>query len=69
MPKPHKPPELLRVGGKMFKLCVFMIHTKNADGSPGLCKLIPDDQVVHLAGGEEFMTTYVPLVMLPKERR
>lgn len=65
--KGQKPPERIMVGDKFFKLSVMMIHSKNADGSPGLCKLIPDDQSVDLAGGEEFMTVYVPEVMFKKD--
>jgi hypothetical protein len=61
--KGGKPPERIMVADKFYKLSVLMIHSKNSDGSPGLCKLIPDDQTVHLAGGEEFMTCYVPEVM------
>lgn len=61
------PPDLLKVEGTWFKLCVMMIHTKNPDGSPALCTLIPDDRTVDLAGGEEFMTVYVPKVMFEKK--
>lgn len=61
----HRPqPELIKVNETWFKLCVFLIHSKNEDGSPGLCKLIPDDKTIDLAGGGEFMTAYIPRHML-----
>lgn len=67
MPKPTRLPEVVNVGGQIYELKVFLIHSKNPDGSPGLCKLIPDDQTIDLAGGEEFMTCYVPRVMFPSK--
>lgn len=66
MAKKRPIPELIKVDGKWFKLCVFLIHTKNPDGSPGLCKLIEDTKTIELAGDEEFMTVYVPRVMFEK---
>jgi hypothetical protein len=47
-----------------YKLCLAMIHTKHADGTPALMKLVQDHEVVDLAGGEEFMTFYAPMNMI-----
>ncbi len=43
-----------------YRLVIGLIHTRSPDGSPALVKIIRDQDVVNLAGGEEFMTIYVP---------
>lgn len=68
MSKPKDPPRIC-LGGEYYRMTVFLIHTKHPDGSPALCKLIPDDHEVSLAGDEEFMTAFVPESMVPTARR
>lgn len=52
------------VGGVPHRQTLFLINTKKPDGTPSLCTLIPDDHAIDLAGGEEFMTAFVPTHML-----
>jgi hypothetical protein len=59
-----KPQETAYLNGKKHQRVVFLIHTKNPDGSPALLKMMRDRDVIDLAGGEEFMTAFVPSVML-----
>lgn len=49
-----------------YKLCLCLIHTKHADGTPALVKLVQDHEVLDLAGGEEFMTFYAPMEMVER---
>lgn len=59
-------PDHIDVCGEVYKLTVMLIHAKNPDGSPSLMTRIPDDRKINLAGGEEFMTAYVPRAMVTK---
>jgi len=68
-------PDLIFVGpvgeGKQklrYKQVVFQILQKNPNGTPLTCRLIQDKQTVHLEGGEEFMTAYIPQIMLEKKK-
>ncbi len=65
MPGPKKPGRI-SLGGETYYATVFLILAKNPDGSPSLCRLIPDDHQVELAGGEEFLICYVSATMLRK---
>lgn len=43
----------------VLKQQLFLINTKYPDGSPRNCTLIPDEHIVDLAGGEEFLRAYI----------
>jgi len=45
---------------EVYVLGVMLIHTKDSKGRPGICKYIPSDHRVELAGGEEFMIVFIP---------
>ena len=64
MAKPEKRPKIVNVGGDLYYSTLFLIHTKHPDGTPALCKLMKDDGVIDLAGGEEFFIAYVSKTML-----
>lgn len=46
-----------------YAQAVFLINTKHPDGTPALCTQIGMTQKIDLAGGEEFMTAWVPYNM------
>jgi hypothetical protein len=50
---------------KEYVVAVALIHTKDEKGRPKLVTLGYDDTTYQLAGGEEFMTTLIPKVMIP----
>lgn len=52
--------------GERYKLVVGLIHSKDEKGRPKLITLIHDEQTINLAGGEEFVTLYLPAKMLRK---
>jgi hypothetical protein len=56
-------PDRVKVAGKVYVLCAAMIHTHNEDGTPKLIGILDRHKPVELAGGEEFLTLYVPLTM------
>lgn len=68
MAKKGEMPELIFIapigGGRKtrYKHCVFQVLTQREDGLPLTCRLIQDDEVVNLVGGEYFITAYVPMV-------
>lgn len=66
MAKKNPRPDVLKSGDYWYQLVVFRVVTKDERGRPEECVLIPDDRVVELAhnGGDEFMTAYVPKVMM-----
>ncbi len=57
-------PQIVKAGGKWYRLVVGLIHTKNKDGSPKLVTLVHDDETISLAGDEEFVTLYIPKEMV-----
>lgn len=58
------PTQRIAIDATPYRLVVGLIHTKSPDGSPALVKIIRDQDVIDLAGGEEFMTMYVPATMV-----
>lgn len=40
-------------------LVTALIHTKTKNGAPALVKLVYDDEVIELNGGEEFCTLWL----------
>lgn len=63
---PPTQPLRISVNGEPYRLMVFIIHTKDARDhrTPALCKMLKDGDAIDLAGGEEFMTAYVPENMI-----
>lgn len=48
------------IGSKHYRLYAALVNTRHADGTPRLITVIRDQDVVSLAGGEEFVTLYLP---------
>lgn len=48
------------IGSQHYKLHVALVNTRHADGTPRLVTIIRQQDVVSLAGGEEFVTMYLP---------
>lgn len=48
------------VNGKKYILQVALVHTYKPDGTPKLIGLIGEKDIVNLAGGEHFITCYIP---------
>lgn len=67
MSKKPPRPEVIKAGSEWYKLVVLLIHTKDRDGRPKLATFVHDDEKIDLAGGEEFITAYVPKNMLEPE--
>lgn len=59
--------QIVKAGDKWYRLVVGLIHTKNEDDSPKLVTLIHDKETINLAGGEEFVTLYIPKEMVKSE--
>lgn len=63
-----KMPELCFIGpGKRkapFQHALFRVLSKHEDGTPKECVRIRDDETVEVEEGMEFMTAYLPKVML-----
>ncbi len=59
-------PNVLRPPGAndLYKLVVFKVVSKHEDGSPWECEMVLDNQGIEIVGNEEFMTAYVPQVMV-----
>lgn len=53
--------------GEIYKIVVMHITKKTADGRPREARMVYDDETVDLEGGEEFMTVFVPAVLLKKK--
>lgn len=69
MARPKKPSELIKTkSGEWYKLTVFRIVDKDEFGRPENCVMIPDDRVVEVDDGDEFMTAYVPKVFFDGEK-
>jgi hypothetical protein len=65
-----KAPYRKYIGNEHYTLTVFKVTKKFPNGTPRVCERVPEEGTVHLEGGEEFMTAYIPDVMLkPKERQ
>lgn len=47
-----------------YVLALFKIVKKRNDGSPWICEMLLETDTVHLQGGEEFMTAFVPAEMI-----
>lgn len=60
-------PEVVKAGTEWYQLVVLLIHTKNQHGRPKLATFLHDEEKIELAGGEEFVTAYVPKAVLEKE--
>lgn len=73
MAKKKAMPPVLFVGPspknrQKFKYVLFRVISKNADGVPEDLVLMHDEeQPIDIEGGEEFMTGYIPALMLEKE--
>lgn len=59
-----KAPKIIDIKGRRYKLTLFLINTRNSAGFPKLLTRIEETTIVSLAGGEEFMTAYVPEEMV-----
>ncbi len=44
--------------GERFALIIFRVMTRNEEGRPALCELVPHGPLV-LTGGDEFVAAYV----------
>lgn len=69
MSKNREVPEVLFVGARSkvkHRRTVFQILSRK-DGLPCECRMIQDHETIHLEGGEEFMTAYVPDVMFEEK--
>lgn len=62
-------PQIVKAGDEWYQLVVLLIHSKDARGRPKLATFIHDEETVDLAGGEEFITAFVPKKMLEKEQK
>lgn len=49
---------IIKIGNDEYKCVVGLVHTKDDLGRPKLITLIHEEQVVHLNGGEEFVTLF-----------
>lgn len=63
-----KKPMHCTIGGIKHTLVVFEVQTKFPNGTPRQCARIPDMATVRVDTPEpkEFMTAYIPAVMLQK---
>lgn len=52
---------IITVDGKKYVAVMFLVHYKDKDGSPSLCKMIKNYKNAKLEVGEEFMIGYVPV--------
>lgn len=60
------PGDRRNIKGKAYRLALFLVTSRKADGTPNECRRINDDEKVHLEGGEEFFTAFVPDEVLAK---
>jgi hypothetical protein len=68
MSKPAKKqyPSITLPNGKVHDLALFRILDRDAQGRPKGLELIYDENIVHIEGGEEFMTGFLPREMVKK---
>lgn len=57
------------IGDREYKATPALVNTKFPDGSPRLITLLNEDSVVSLAGGEEFVIVYAPIIDWKKEEK
>jgi len=57
-------PSKLYVGAERYELVVLKVEGRNELGQPRECRIVLDDDVVQIAGGEEFITAFVPARVL-----
>ncbi len=61
-------PKGISVAGEEYRVAVLLINTKDSKGRPKLCTFIHEEQSIELAGGEEFLTAFVPRKMLQERK-
>ena len=61
-----KPETSLTINGVHHSVIVILITKRDAHGRPAEGRMVYDEDVVHLQGGESFMTAFVPTVMKAK---
>lgn len=58
--KVKQPEVIVLPSGEKYKIGIMLVHTYHDDGTPALLKRIREDDTIHLAGGEHFITAYFP---------
>lgn len=54
------PPVIQLANGYLFKLAVLLIHHRDQNGRPKLVTILHDDDLIDIAGGEDFQVVYLP---------
>ncbi len=61
--KSNRPPKAL-IGGVWHELVLFLVKDTDGENVPCNCRMVTNEETVKIAEGMEFMTAYVPRVML-----
>ena len=51
---------LITANGQEYVPGLFLVNTRNADGTPGLCTYVREDDEVSVEGELDFFVAYVP---------
>lgn len=61
-----KKPTKVRVGTEMYRVVVLKVEGRAPDGRPRECRFVYDEESVHVADGDEFITAFVPSATIAK---
>lgn len=61
------PGDRRNIKGKTYRLALFLVTSRKADGTPNECRRIADDEKVRVVDGLEFFTAFVPDEVLSKK--
>lgn len=54
------------IKGEAYRITVFHVLSRKADGTPDTCRRIADDEKITVKEGDEFITAFVPEVVLKR---
>ena len=64
---PAKPPVLIKIGDRTFRVVILLVRRRNDDQTPSLLEYIrPDDKLDVSKGESEFVTAYFPIETLER---
>lgn len=61
-----KPGQSKTIKGECYRITVFKVTSRKADGTPHTCVRVADDEKIQVAEGDEFITAFVPEAVLKR---
>lgn len=57
----------VKIGEDLFRLMVFKVMSRDEQGRPEDCTMVPDERILEITGGEQFFTAWVHDSQFDKE--